>query len=265
MNWTAYAVGLSLMVILGLMGWFISLYRRNVTIVDSLWSLFFVLGCWAYLPDISAVVSQPKTALVMTLVLIWALRLSGYLTWRNGSKAEDHRYAAIRANNPPFWIRSLYIVFLLQATLAWLVSIPLFYIAQNPAGLNMLDAVALMLWLLGFGFEALGDWQLARFKSRPDSKGKVMRSGVWAYTRHPNYFGEACIWWAYYLFACSAGGWWTFPGPLMMNWLLLRVSGVAMLEKDIGARRPEYAEYIRTTPAFVPFVRRVIHASPTKG
>ena len=112
--------------------------------------------------------------------------------------------------------------------------------------------IAISLWLIGMFFEVLGDWQLARFKANPANHGKVMDKGLWRYTRHPNYFGEALIWWSFYLFAVSSGAWWTFPAPLLMTWLLLKFSGVVMLEETITKRRPAYQQYIESTNAFIP-------------
>ena len=124
------------------------------------------------------------------------------------------------------------------------------------APLGLLDAAGLLLWATGLFFEAVGDWQLARFKADPANRGQVMDRGLWRYTRHPNYFGDFCIWWGFYLLAASAGAWWSIPGPLLMSLLLLKVSGVSLLEKDIGERRPAYAEYVRRTNAFFPGVPR---------
>ena len=118
--------------------------------------------------------------------------------------------------------------------------------------MNAIDALALVVWLIGFVFEAGGDYQLRKFRSDPSNKGRVLNTGLWRYTRHPNYFGDFCIWWAFYLFAVAAGGWWSIAAPLLMSFLLLRVSGVAMLEKTITNRRPEYADYIQNTNAFFP-------------
>lgn len=140
--------------------------------------------------------------------------------------------------------------------LAWIIVIPLLPAIRSAATLNAVDIAALLLFAVGFLFEAVGDWQLSRFKARERSEGQVLDTGLWRYTRHPNYFGEFCIWWAFWLFAAAAGAWWTVYAPVLMSFLLLRVSGVAMLEKDIGERRPAYAEYIRSTNAFFPGPRR---------
>jgi steroid 5-alpha reductase family enzyme len=144
-------------------------------------------------------------------------------------------------------------VFVFQAGLAWLISLPLLGAIAGAGGpLGWLDALGVALWLIGLVFEAAGDWQLQRFKSDPANAGRVMEQGLWRYTRHPNYFGDFCIWWGLYLVALSAGAWWSIIGPALMSILLLRFSGVALLEQDIGDRRPQYASYIRRTNAFFP-------------
>ncbi len=250
MDWNLYLSALPLALAVGLAGWLYSLVRSNVTIVDSLWSLMFLAMGLLY------VLSQPTLSdrglLLLVLLAIWALRLSIHLTLRNWGQPEDHRYQQIRRNNEPgFEWKSLYLVFGLQGVLAWLVSLPLLAAASS-GDLGLLDLAAVCLWTIGFAFEALGDRQLARFRADPANAGQVLDTGLWRYTRHPNYFGECCIWWSYYLLALSAGGWWALPAPLLMTWLLLRVSGVAMLEKDIGARRPAYRSYIASTNAFIP-------------
>jgi steroid 5-alpha reductase family enzyme len=157
-----------------------------------------------------------------------------------------------RRNNPGFAWKSLYLVFGLQAILAWLIAMPLMAAVAGATPVGPLDYAGIALWALGMIFEAVGDWQLARFKADPANRGKVMDRGLWRYTRHPNYFGESCLWWGYYLLAVAAGGWWTLFSPVLMTFLLLRVSGVALLEKDIGERRPAYRDYMRRTNAFIP-------------
>lgn len=246
-----YLQGLLAAVSAALLTWLLSLYRRNVAIVDSLWSLLFALTAIVYV--VGAPVRGPRSLWVLSLVAVWALRLSGYITWRNWGHGEDRRYQAIRARNQPhFDVKSLYLVFLLQALLAWIISLPLLGAALNPRPLGILDVVGTVLWLVGMVFEAGGDLQLARFKAVPSNRDKVMDKGFWRFTRHPNYFGDFCVWWGLYLMAAAAGAWWSFVGPLLMSVLLMRVSGVTLLEKDIGERRPKYADYIRRTPAFFP-------------
>lgn len=234
----------------GVAGWLVSLWKKDVSIVDSMWSLMFLLAAVIY------VISGdpgPRAPLVMLLVSLWALRLAGYISWRNWGEDEDYRYRKIRANNSPgFAFKSVYIVFGLQAFLAAVISLPLLAALTGERPLGALDVAGVLLWITGFAFETLGDLQLARFKSDPANRGKVLDSGLWAWTRHPNYFGDFCVWWGFYLVALSAGGWWTIVSPVLMSFLLLRVSGVAMLEKDIGQRRPDYADYVRRTNAFFP-------------
>lgn len=238
---------------LAVAGWLLSVVKRNVALVDSLWSLFFVLAAWIFwlsLPE-----AGPRAGLVVGLVTVWGLRLSGHITWRNWGHEEDYRYQAIRARNEPnFVFKSLYLVFLLQAALAWFVSLPLLGAMGGSSAPGWLDAIGVALFGVGLFFESVGDWQLARFKADPANRGRVMDRGLWRYTRHPNYFGDFCVWWGLYLVALSGGAWWSLPAPLLMSFLLLKVSGVSLLEKDIGQRRPGYAEYRRRTPAFFPWV-----------
>ncbi len=190
---------------------------------------------------------------MLALVAVWALRLAIYLALRNWDAPEDHRYRAIRARNEPgFRWKSLYLVFGLQALLAWLISAPLAGAIASAAPLGALDALGAALAAFGIVFEATGDAQLARFKADPASAGKVMDRGLWRYTRHPNYFGEFCVAWGFWLLAAAGGAWWTLFAPLLMTLLLLRVSGVALLEKDIGERRPAYRDYVARTNAFFP-------------
>ncbi|TVQ89369.1 MAG: DUF1295 domain-containing protein [Chromatiaceae bacterium] len=248
---TIYGTGLAVALGLGIIAWLFSIPRRDVSIVDSLWSIFFLVLTLTYVQLAPAAVE--RSYLVVFIVTVWAVRLSLYISMRNWGQPEDRRYQAIRADNEPgFWFKSLYVVFGLQAVLAWIISLPLLGAVLGDAPLGWLDYLALTLWLIGFGFEAIGDQQLARFKADPANQGQVMDKGLWRYTRHPNYFGEACLWWGYTLFAIAAGAWWGLLGGALMTFLLLRVSGVALLEKDIGERRPAYRDYIARTNAFFP-------------
>ncbi|OYY07053.1 MAG: hypothetical protein B7Y72_00285, partial [Mehylophilales bacterium 35-46-6] len=159
----------------------------------------------------------------------------------------------IRNNNQPnFKFKSIYIIFGLQAVLAWIISLPILGALSSETMLNVWDALAVLLVLFGLTWETLADWQLARFKQNPTNKGKVLNQGVWRYSRHPNYFGESCVWWGFYLLALAGSAWWAFPSVVLMTLLLLKVSGVSLLEKDIAQRRPEYAQYMQTTNAFIP-------------
>jgi steroid 5-alpha reductase family enzyme len=185
--------------------------------------------------------------------VIWAARLSMHLTARNLGHGEDRRYQEIRARHEPrFALKSLYLVFWLQAILAWFVSLPLLGAFASLQPVGWLDYVGIGLWFIGFGFEAIGDWQLARFRRDPANAGQVLDRGLWRHTRHPNYFGEFCLWWGFGCIALAAGAWWSLAGPALLSFLLLRVSGVPLLEKGIGNRRPRYADYVLKTNAFFP-------------
>lgn len=240
----AWAAALPVVLVVACAAWLVSSARRNVGLVDIFWSLFFLAAAAVYASGFG---------LVLALLCVWALRLAGYLAWRNWSAAEDRRYREIRARNEPhFALKSSYLVFGLQAVLAWLISAPLLY-AVN-AVQPLVSGVVLV--VAGIAVEAIADWQLARFKARAENAGRVMDRGLWRYTRHPNYFGECCVWWGFWLLAVPAGGAWTVFAPLLMTFLLLRVSGVTLLEKDIAERRPEYRDYVRRTNAFFPGPRR---------
>lgn len=246
-----YATALAAAMGVGVGAWLVSIAKANVSIVDSLWSLFFLLMATIYVSSAPAV--GDRSYLVLFLVGVWAVRLSAFITKRNWGEPEDRRYQEIRRNNEPgFWLKSLYLVFGLQAILAWIISLPLLTAVSSTEPLGWIDYAAVSLWLVGLFFESVGDQQLADFKENPDNRGKVMDRGLWRYTRHPNYFGEACIWWGFWLFSVAAGAWWTIVSPLLMTFLLLRISGVALLEKDIAERRPAYLDYIARTNAFFP-------------
>ena len=250
-----YVSALPVMALLAVAGWVISLIKNNVDIVDSCWSLLFLVATGAYF--YSSPFQSSRGQWLLCLVLLWSVRLAVFLTARNWGHEEDRRYQAIRARNEPnFRYTSVWRVFGIQALLAWIISLPLLGAMGSNAPLGVLDYVGVVLWCIGFIFEAGGDWQLTRFKRNPANAGKVMDQGLWSVTRHPNYFGDFCIWWGFYLIALSAGAWWSVLGPLLMTGLLLKVSGVALLEKDIGQRRPAYADYIRRTNAFFPGPRK---------
>jgi steroid 5-alpha reductase family enzyme len=252
LEWGAALNTLGAIAILAVVGWLLGVIKRDVSIVDSLWSLFFLLGAIVY--AVSADASGPRVMLLFSLVTLWALRLSVYLTWRNWGESEDRRYQAIRARNEPgFTWKSLYLVFGLQGVLAFIIALPILTGLGDAAPLGLLDYAGAVVWGIGFIFEAVADGQLARFKADRSKRGKVLDTGLWRYTRHPNYFGEAMLWWGFYLIAIGADGWWTLFAPLLMTFLLLKVSGVTLLEADIQERRPDYRAYIARTNAFVPW------------
>ena len=255
--WSTWAAALPWLLAAAFATWLFSVVKRNVTIVDTLWSLLFLLAAWRYASSTPGV--SPREKMLLVMVALWSARLALYLAWRNSGHPEDARYAALRRRNDPgFAWKSLYLVFGLQALLAWIISLPLAgaMLDGSDGALGPLDYAGVALWCIGFAFESIGDWQLARFKAKPANAGQVMDRGLWRYTRHPNYFGDFCVWWGYYLVALSAGAWWSIIGPVIMSLLLLRYSGVMLLEKHIGKRRPGYADYIRRTNAFFPGLPR---------
>lgn len=246
--------GLLAVIALGIFLWLISLAVRDSSIVDIAWGpLLFIIGLTYYLG-----IAEPsaRAHLIVALTGLWAVRLALHIGMRNLGHGEDFRYAAWRAQHPEtWWIRSYFKVFLLQGVIAWIVALPLFYAitSETPAALTVLDYAGLAVFAFGFLFEAIGDEQLRRFKADPANKGRVMNSGLWRYTRHPNYFGEAVLWWGLGLMgAATPLGWIGLVGPAIITFLLLRVSGVAMLEKTLKTTKPEYADYIARTPAFLP-------------
>lgn len=234
--------------------WLLSLVRRDVSIVDLWWGPGFVLlaGVAFALADAPG----PRGALLLALTSLWGLRLGAYLLWRNHGRDEDPRYARMRRHHGARfpWI-SLATVFGLQALLQWLVSLPL-QVAQlvpGDAEFGVLDGFGIALFATGFFFESVGDFQLARFRADPANHGRVMDRGLWHYTRHPNYFGDCLVWWGLFTIALATpAGWLTIAAPLAMTFLLLRVSGVALLERSLVRTRPEYRDYIESTSAFFP-------------
>lgn len=234
--------------------WLVSVKVRDASIVDIFWGLAFVLIGWvSYFAGDGAPL---RRLLVASMVTLWGVRLSIYLARRNLGKGEDYRYQAMRQRHGDrFPIVSLFSVFALQATIAWLVSFPVqaAQVYPDPKDLGILDFIGVTLWAIGLFFESVGDAQLAAFKADPANKGKVMDRGLWRYTRHPNYFGDFMVWWGVYFVALSTkAGYWTFFGPALMSFFLMRVSGVPLLEKALRKNRPDYDAYIKRTSAFFP-------------
>lgn len=234
-----------------LVAWVISLPLRDVSVVDSFWGVAVAGTGVAYC--LASAAATPRGLLATGLAVLWAVRLAAFVTWRNHGKPEDRRYREIRARNEPgFAWKSVYLIFVFQALLAFVVGLPLLGAQLGAAPLGWLDALGAGLFVFGLVFESVADQQMARFQREPRSERGVMDRGLWRYSRHPNYFGEFCLWWGLYLVALAGGAWWSFVGPLLLTFFLLKVSGVALTEKDIAGRRPDYADYIRRTSAFVP-------------
>lgn len=245
--------------ILGMMTllWLLSLQLKNASIVDIFWGIGFIVIAWLTF----ALTPQgylPRKALMSVIITLWGLRLALHIGVRNWGKPEDFRYAKWREENGKrWWWFSFFKVFLLQGFVMWLVSAPVIAAQTSgfPAILTPLDWVGMLLWAFGLFFESVGDAQLARFRADPSNKGQVFTDGLWRYTRHPNYFGEAVLWWGIYLVALAAGRWWTVFSPILMTFLLLKVSGVAMLERTMK-HKPGYEEYRQRTSAFFPWPPR---------
>jgi steroid 5-alpha reductase family enzyme len=239
--------------------WILSLKLRDASIADICWGPGFALLAWVYCALSPALTA--RSWLVAALVNLWGARLSVHIFRRNHGKGEDRRYQAMRASHgAAFWWRSLFAVFWLQGAILWWVALPLLVAvrAARPARLTVVDGIGVVLFAIGFGFEVVADYQLARFKAEPSNRGHVLDRGLWRYTRHPNYFGDATLWWGLYAIACATpGGWLTVLSPALMSFLLMRVSGVTLLEEGLKASKPGYREYITRTPAFFPWFPRV--------
>ncbi|MCC7241889.1 MAG: DUF1295 domain-containing protein [Acidobacteria bacterium] len=235
-----------------------SVRRQDASIADIFWGPGFVLlaGLYALLSPALTV----RSWLVAALITLWGMRLFLHIAQRSRGKDEDPRYRAMRASQgEAFWWRSLFTVFWLQGAILWFVALPLLVAihAAQPAALTALDGLGLVLFAVGFTFEAVGDRQLGRFRADPANRGRVLDSGLWRYTRHPNYFGDATMWWGLYAMAASTPwGWLTVLSPVLMTLLLMRVSGVTLLEEGLKASKPGYGAYIARTSAFVPWFPR---------
>jgi len=247
----AFLVILLLMTLL----WVLSVLLKNVSIVDLFWGFGFVITTIFYFLKTGG--AEPRKIILSAMVFIWGSRLSGYLSWRNIGKGEDFRYKQFRKKygESRYWWISFFQTFLLQGILMWLISAPLlgaqFYGKNNPVG--VLDFIGIGFWIVGLSFEAGGDLQLANFKADPKNKGKVLDKGFWRYTRHPNYFGDASVWWGYGFICLSAGSYFPVLGSILMTALIIKVSGVVLLEKSLIEMKPDYKEYTEKTSSFLPW------------
>lgn len=233
--------------------WLLSLALKNASIVDIFWGIGFIVIAW-----FAFTIGQgylPRKQWMTALVTLWGIRLALHIGLRNWGKPEDFRYAKWREENGTRWWWISYLkVFVLQGFLMWIISMPIITAQSSgfPAILTPLDLLGALVGLIGLLFEAVADLQLTFFKRDTSNKGKILTTGLWKYSRHPNYFGEAVVWWGIYIIALAAGAWWTVFSPILMTWLLLRVSGVAMLERTMQSK-PGYEEYMKKTSAFFPW------------
>jgi steroid 5-alpha reductase family enzyme len=253
MTGTAMSSAALAIVVLMLATWVLSVVVHNASIVDVVWGLGFVVVAWVVFARVDGNTNRQRLLVAMTT--IWGLRLAAYLLIRNHGKGEDYRYRAMRKRwGPRFALISLGTVFAFQGLMMWIVSLPvqLGQVRVTPS-LGVVAYLGVAVWAVGLFFEVVGDAQLARFKKDPANAGVVMDKGLWRYTRHPNYFGDACVWWGIALVAAETGlGAWGFIGAIVMTVLLRRVSGVTLLEKSLVKRRAGYVEYVARTSPFVP-------------
>ncbi len=241
--------------------WGISVIKKDASIVDPFWSLGFLAISLSSLVT-NGLYSMPQL-LVLAFVALWALRLSAYLFVRNYGHPEDPRYQEFRRHFGPerYWWVSLFQVFGLQGVLMLLISAPLLLIMSSSTAFHPLHVLGAIVTLSGLLVEAIADYQLSLFKKSRDCRDAILRSGLWKYSRHPNYFGESVVWWGFWVLALPTEyGWLSFPAPLLMTFLLVRVSGVALLEQSLKTTKPKYHEYIKMTSAFVPWFPKNIES-----
>lgn len=234
----------------GCFGWLISLKKNNVTHVDIMWSLFFVLNTIYFYMTFPP---SLRSTFVVILVLIWGLRLSTYLTIRNWNKPEDARYLKIRQNNEPnFRYKSVYIIFGLQSVLAWIVGSILLIAIENNQPLTWLDILGFSLTLFGIAYESIADYQLMQFKNDIKNRGKLLQSGLWKFSRHPNYFGELLVWWGFFITTLATGIHFNLIAPLLMTFLILKFSGVTLLEANLIKKLEGYNNYKKKVNTLIP-------------
>ena len=229
---------------------------KNNGVVDVAYGLAFILA--TLVTYVVFAVGHPRQVLVLLLIVVWGLRLALHIHARNKGRGEDFRYRAWREEwGDTFVWRSFLQIYMLQGAVIWVVLAPVVLVVNDAgAGLGVLDVLGVLVWLVGFGFEALGDWQLLCFKRNPDNKGRLMTEGLWRFTRHPNYFGEATLWWGLFLIALNVPyGWLAIVSPVTIDFLLLKVSGIPMLEAKYEGNA-EFESYKARTNAFFPWFPR---------
>lgn len=240
--------------------WGVSVVIKDASIVDRFWGILFILqlvGYTVYSPEL-----DPRAMIVFLLTTLWGLRLSIYIHIRNKGTGEDYRYKEMREEHgeKKFWWYSFFSIFLLQGVLSQLFAVPslLIFSENNSSSLNWLDYAGIGVWVFGFLFESIADYQLYTFKQKPGTKGKLLTSGLWRYSRHPNYFGECVLWWGFFLISLNyTYGVYSIFSPILMMLFIYNISGVKLLEKDLSDKKPEYKDYIKSTPAFFPSIKKV--------
>lgn len=268
MNWSDLAAALpwtalGVVAVLGT-AFLAALRLGRHAVVDVAWGLGFVAVAGVAFALSADAGDGTRRLLLLVLVTLWGVRLAAHIAWRSRGHGEDPRYEAMLSRAPGS--RTLYAVqriYLTQAVFLWFISLPVQVGMFQDAAPGWLLWLGVAVWAVGFFFESVGDWQLHRFRSDPASRGRVLDTGLWRYTRHPNYFGDATAWWGLFLIAADGGaGWVTALSPVVMTWLLAKGTGAALLEKDIHQRRPEYVDYVRRTSGFVPWFPKKTH--PTR-
>lgn len=252
--------GFGLVMIMLTAVWLVSVLITNASIIDPFWSLGFILLTFWY--AYSTTTLNVRDVVLVSMVLIWALRLSIFLFARNAGKGEDYRYQNFRKEYGPkrYWWFSFFQVFLLQGVLMTIVAFPLLgsFYYRTSATIGFFEYLGIVIFTIGFLFETIGDYQLSIFKRNPENKGKVLKTGVWKYTRHPNYFGESFIWWGFGIYSIGTGAVWPIIGSAFMMLLLLKVSGVSLLEKTLKTSKPGYEDYILSTSSFFPWFPKTL-------
>ena len=234
--------------------WLLSLKLKDASIIDIFWGFGFVIVGWFYAFEVNEMSLDFRQKIYLAMITIWGVRLTAYLAYRNIGKPEDYRYAEWRKENgAKWWWLSFIRVFALQGFLLWIIS-AVYISGFNVKGdLTIYEYIGIAFWAIGLFFETVGDWQLMQFKKDPNNQGKVMNKGLWRYTRHPNYFGDTMVWWGFFIYVLSSPQNLVFIFcPIIMTFFLLKVSGVAMLERGLKKTKPKYAEYIRKTSSFIP-------------
>jgi steroid 5-alpha reductase family enzyme len=246
-----FAIIMACMVLL----WLISIPLGDVSYIDSFWAAGFVIV--AASTYVMTGGDTDRRQLILLITAVWGVRLATYLFLRWRREGPDGRYVALLKKAPGnVHLTSLKKVFLLQGPMLWIVSLPvqLGQYQAEPLELGLLAILGAVLAAIGLFFEAVGDHQMAAFKSEPANQGQVMDRGLWRYTRHPNYFGDACVWWGLFLIAAeTSAGIWSFFGPALLTWTLVKFSGAALLERRLKRSRPGYVEYLERTSSFFPW------------
>jgi steroid 5-alpha reductase family enzyme len=249
-------LGLAAIVILFTVLWAVSLRQQNCSIADVAWGPgILLIGLIYYFTSDGRTL---RAHLTLALLAIWAIRLATHLYFRMRLQGEDFRYVKWRDDYDHWWLVSYVKIFLLQAVVGWIISLPIYFaiVSVAPASLTILDYLGILLFVAGMVFEGLGDEQLRRFRADRANRGKVLDTGLWRYTRHPNYFGEALLWWGFGVIGLATGALPGLLGPAVLTYLLLYVSGVALLESTL-IEKPGYIQYVGRTPAFLPLPAKV--------